>query len=176
MSPSQLQHDRFVKLWVGVQPLVRSYIYGTVRDAHTAEDLLQSVAATTFEAFDRYDPARPFTAWVMRIARNQVVDHFRRTGGGHMVFDTDTLEALAGAHDRLADTSADRRAALDHCLKGVHDRGRLALELRYRELMPVTRIAGELGTTAHAISVLLNKVRNKLAECIDRRLRVEEES
>ena len=156
--------------WVASQSVLRSFVFGAIFDPHDAEDVLQEVARAAFAGFDAYDADRPFTPWVMTIARRRVADHLKGRAKQPVAFDADTLDALGRAHERLDDTAAERRAALARCMSLVHDRGRAAIELRYRDELPVTDIARKLDTTPHAVSNLLNRVRVTLADCIRRKL------
>jgi RNA polymerase sigma-70 factor (ECF subfamily) len=49
-----------------------------VRRAEDAEDLTQETFVRMFRALARYDPARPFAAWLFTIATRLCIDHIRR--------------------------------------------------------------------------------------------------
>lgn len=49
-----------------------------VRSAEDAEDLTQETFVRVFKALDRYDPARPFQAWLFTITSRLCIDHIRR--------------------------------------------------------------------------------------------------
>ena len=46
--------------------------------AEDAEDLTQETFVRMFRALERYDPARPFAAWLYTIASRLCIDHLRR--------------------------------------------------------------------------------------------------
>ncbi|HUS15708.1 MAG TPA: sigma-70 family RNA polymerase sigma factor [Chloroflexia bacterium] len=59
-------------------PELYRYIYYQVRDAMTAEDLVADVLVRMVEKVDKYVfDSTPFRAWLFRIARNLVADHYR---------------------------------------------------------------------------------------------------
>jgi RNA polymerase sigma-70 factor (ECF subfamily) len=58
-------------------PLFR-YIRRQVADPATANDLYQGSWERIIKARRRYRPTAPFRAWAYRIARNHLVDHYRR--------------------------------------------------------------------------------------------------
>lgn len=176
MDANQGSDKQFLKHWVSSQAVVHAFVFGAVRNAHDAEEVIQEVAQAALESFDQYDPSRPFTAWVMQIARRRVVDSYRRRPAEAAVFDMASLECLSDSYEQLADELGPRLQALEHCLKRLHPRGREALLRRYQQQSSVQQIAGALGTTANAVSVLLYSVRMKLATCIERRLRDAESS
>src|SRR5881296_229986 len=49
-----------------------------VRQVQDAEDLTQETFVRMFRALDRYDPTRPFPAWLFTIASRLCIDHIRR--------------------------------------------------------------------------------------------------
>src|SRR6185295_1435674 len=50
-----------------------------VRRAEDAEDLTQETFVRMFRALARYDPTRPFGAWLFTIASRLCIDHIRRS-------------------------------------------------------------------------------------------------
>jgi RNA polymerase sigma-70 factor (ECF subfamily) len=60
------------------QRQVYSVAMRMVRSAEDAEDLTQDTFVRMFKAIDRYDPTRPFAAWLMTIASRLCIDHIRR--------------------------------------------------------------------------------------------------
>lgn len=57
---------------------VYRYAYFRVRSDAEAEDVTSEVFQRALVAMPRYEPRRPFLAFLYRIARNVVVDRFRR--------------------------------------------------------------------------------------------------
>ena len=60
------------------QRQVYSLALRMVRQAQDAEDLTQETFVRMFRAIDRYDPTRPFGAWLFTIASRLAIDHIRR--------------------------------------------------------------------------------------------------
>ena len=57
---------------------VYNYAYYRVLDSVLAEDLTSAVFMKAIESFDRFDPSKAkFSTWVIRIAHNTVIDHYR---------------------------------------------------------------------------------------------------
>jgi RNA polymerase sigma-70 factor, ECF subfamily len=70
--------DAFAQLYDGYVERIYRYIYFRVSDDETAEDLTSQVFLKAWEHLDRYQSGEsPFLAWIYRIARNQVIDHYR---------------------------------------------------------------------------------------------------
>jgi RNA polymerase sigma-70 factor (ECF subfamily) len=66
-------------------PKIVRYTYAHCGNQHDAEDLASEVFLKMVEAIGRFEWREnvPFTAWLFRIARNQIVSHYRR--GGNVV-------------------------------------------------------------------------------------------
>lgn len=59
---------------------VYSYVAFRVRDSALAEDLTQDVFVQVMRALEGFDWRGSLTPWLMRIARNTVIDHWRKQG------------------------------------------------------------------------------------------------
>ncbi len=59
---------------------VRDYIRMMVKDRDLADDILQDTLIKVVRVIDegRYVDSGKFLSWILRIAHNQVIDHFRR--------------------------------------------------------------------------------------------------
>ena len=63
--------DRFTRCWTQAQPAIAGYIAALVPDPHAADDVVQEVAVILLRKFAEYDPARPFIAWAMGVAKGR---------------------------------------------------------------------------------------------------------
>ncbi|MCC7018921.1 MAG: sigma-70 family RNA polymerase sigma factor [Ardenticatenales bacterium] len=59
---------------------VYSFVLFRVRDDSVAEDLTQDVFVQVLRGLDGYDWRGTLAPWLLRIARNTVIDHWRRVG------------------------------------------------------------------------------------------------
>jgi len=60
------------------EPRLRSFIRRRVADRGEAEDILQDVFYELVEAYRMMKPVEQVTAWMFRVARNRIIDLFRR--------------------------------------------------------------------------------------------------
>src|SRR5271156_4935398 len=74
-----IEQDRLISQAVERdQPRLRSFIRKHVADTGEAEDILQDVFYELLEAYRLMKPVEHVTAWLFRVARNRMVDLFRR--------------------------------------------------------------------------------------------------
>lgn len=166
------------RLWTLAQPVVSAFVISVVRDFSARDDILQEVAVAVMESFDRYEPQRPFVAWAIGIAQNQVRLYLRRIQRDRLVFDEDVLLQLAVAFEETSQEQSQSLGFLRGCLDQLEGRARELCELcelRYgRDLKPAA-IAESLGMTANTVAKALQRIRDQLRACIGRKVAVEGE-
>ena len=159
---------------------VWNFIRRFVRDATTAEDLLQEVFLRVVKSADEWRGAAKFSTWLYTIARNLTVDHARRAvhrNAASLDAERDVGESTTTLHDRIAST--DRRAdevAADRETKRRIDEAVAALPAEQREVflmrevmeMPFAEIAAAVGasepTVKSRMRYALEKLRAALLE------------
>jgi RNA polymerase sigma-70 factor (ECF subfamily) len=156
-----------MRLWTLAQPTVSAFVTSLVRDFRDRDDVLQETAVAVIESFDRYDPARPFVAWALGIARNQVGLYLRRRGRDRHTFDTEAVEQLAVAFESVAPEGFHQLDYLRDCMQRLEGRARQICELRYSDDLKPAAIAATVGMTANTVAKALQRIRDQLRTCIE---------
>jgi RNA polymerase sigma-70 factor (ECF subfamily) len=159
--------------WTRAQPAVSAFVHVLVADRAERDDVLQDVAVAVLEAYGSFDRARPFLPWALGIARHAAAESLRRRRRQPMLLAPEAADALAGALSEVAESERARLAHLPDCLQELDGRAREACELRYRAGLKPSSIAQALGIQPNTASKLLQRVREQLRECIERRMRAE---
>lgn len=125
------------------------FIARSVKDRAVVDELFQETWSRVIAARTRYRPEARFTTYVMQIAHNLIIDHFRRSRP------TLTGEAGERALDELASPAAERpdavlseferTRALQVALEGLPDEQRLAFVMRMEQGLGVDEIAQATG-------------------------------
>lgn len=146
---------------------IYSYVQQMVRDRELANDIFQSVFLKALETLNggRYQEEGKFLPWLMRIAHNQCIDHFRRDKRMPMLNSTDERDVFEyldlreeNAQDRMM-----RRQTYETMRKMVAH-----LPEEQREVL-VMRIYGDLSfreiadATGVSINTALGRMRYALA-------------
>ncbi|MFD5682144.1 MULTISPECIES: sigma-70 family RNA polymerase sigma factor [Streptomyces griseus group] len=152
--------EAFATLYNAHAPEVSRYILGRVRDVHLAEDL---VSETFLRALSRIGTftwqGRDFGAWLVTIARNLVVDHFRlsRTRLEVVVGDAlDTDAVVDSAEDMgLRELAAVEAADTVHAaLLVLSPEQHAAIQLRYLNELSISETARAMRRTEGSVKQL----------------------
>ena len=154
---------------------MQAYVFAAVRGVHDAEDVVQQVAMTVARRFDEYNPSRPFVAWALWLAKSRVIDHYRRRKRERLVVSETLLEQLAEALIQRQPQRVPRQEALERCMEKLPEKSRQLLERRYEDDASMESVAAEVQSTAASVRVMLYRIRNRLAECMQTELTRETE-
>lgn len=144
--------------------LIRSYI----GDGEEAVDLVQDCFISAFKALDRYDQARPFRAWLSRIAINKCRDWARRRAVRRMLISTSPTSQAVDVPDPAprADEAVGDRQEFERLRQAIADLPRTLKEpliLRTIEGLSQTETALVLRISEKSVETRLYRARKKLA-------------
>ena len=163
-----------MRFWISAQSSVAGYIHSLVRDHALAKDLVQETALVLFRRFSEYDGGRPFLAWALGIARFQVMGMRRDAARTLVTFDDELLAGFTETWCELSPDSGERGDALRECLRELPQKASHLIGLRYYEGLSATEIAARTGSgNEGSVRVFLQRIRQQLRECVERRLRLE---
>lgn len=93
------------------QQKIYSYILFVVHDRETAEDVFQDTFVKVVMRLQqgRYIPSGKFAAWVMRIAHNVIMDHYRDQHGEGLVDSAANSDAADSDSMELAEGNVESR-------------------------------------------------------------------
>src|SRR5262245_14438613 len=138
-----------------------------------AEEVLQRTATVLWEKFGEYDREREFLPWALRVAYFEVLNFRKQIARDRLVFREDVIEALAETRESLASQLEAQRSALALCLGELSAEDQNLLRRRYADSETIAALADERGKTAKALYRRLDRLREAIARCAERRLRGE---
>lgn len=173
-ADNQAAHrEDFATLWAKSFDRIRAYIRLFVPSVHDADDVLQETAVAIARDFDKYDRKLPFLDWAIGVARNRVLQHYRRSSRDRrMLFDAEAFDQLEARFVKTEPMIEMYREALATCIEGLPPTSRRLLDARYVSCLKTQQIADRLEMTTRAVFKRLAKIRESLRACIQRRLRV----
>lgn len=146
---------------------VRSYIGMMVKDDDIADDIFQETFIKAVKVIDegRYTDSGKFLSWVLRIAHNRVLDHFRREKHSR------TINEKEAGYDMLSTINLAERTVEDDMVVGemqatvrslvalLPSEQREVVEMRYYAKLSFQEIADETGVS---INTALGRMRYAL--------------
>lgn len=143
-------------LYVRFADDVFGYVKSIVHDSHEAEDITQNVFAKLSTAIRKYEPRQvPFTAWILRVARNAAVDNLR----ARRQIPFEEVRTDDDGHDQIG---FERSQSLRDALWRLPDEQREVLVLRHLVGLSPLEIARRLGKTEGSIHGLHHRGRSAL--------------
>jgi RNA polymerase sigma-70 factor, ECF subfamily len=151
------------------------FVLSSCGDRWAAEDIVQEVFKTAVEKQSSFVPGTNYGAWLRAIAVNCVKRHFKATQRRPVLVGDawDHLErAAARLQDRAIDPSWEENTlgALQDCMSKLTDRVREILRLRFAEDRSSRDVSAALQMTVAAVDVTVFRAREKLADCVKRRV------
>ncbi|MCK4292593.1 MAG: RNA polymerase sigma factor, partial [Planctomycetes bacterium] len=149
---------------------LRMYVYRLTLDADLTEDILQESMLEMFKFLDKLERTEGFWSWVLRIATNNVKDHYKRE-----------QRRRASHPDRTGIRPRDRQEGLENlvseeikqvvsaAMRALKPRYRTVLALRCYEEMPFSKISEVMGCGQFGGRMLFARAKRALAKQLSRR-------
>jgi len=136
---------------------VYQYVHRRCRDRTMAEDVTHDVFLAAVRTLD--DPDSITVGWLIRVARNRMVDVLRRQ---HRY--KEKLRVIRGGQVDEVDLSSQwvDRVRLEAAMEKLSIEHRLVLTLHYLDGIPVPALAKELGRTVKAIEGVVARAKRNL--------------
>ena len=143
---------------------ILGYIYRRTLDAEVAEELTSNTFFNALRALPQYDHRGRFSAWLYRIATNEINAHrrttsHRRESNHRWQAELDRVWFVSPNHGAKEDVKEKMRA-FAHLHAGVDrlpEKYRVAISLRYFEAMPYAEIAEVLGKRLGTVKSLIHR-------------------
>jgi RNA polymerase sigma-70 factor (ECF subfamily) len=153
--------------WERARAAVFAQLLAGIGSFHDAEDVLQEVAVSVAKNYGNYDPARPFIAWALGIARNHLLMYFRKHQRDRLVFNEKLMSSVGVYIEAIAAEPTDqRREALHKCLRQLDPSRRRLIEMRYSGGLSIDEMAQRLKKSTTAVKGSLHRVRKVLEKCV----------
>jgi RNA polymerase sigma-70 factor (ECF subfamily) len=141
---------------------VHRYVRSMVRDEYDAEDITQTVFAKLMPALATYEEREvPFSAWILRIARNAALDWLRQRRAV-------PYEDVRGPDTRYDDSGERSVKSLREALACLPEEQQRVVLMRHMIGLTPGEIAVQLGKTEGSIHGLHHRARATLKEALVR--------
>lgn len=159
----------FGELFDAYYPVISQYILRRVGEVAPAQDIASAVFLKAWQGLPKYEwRGLPFSAWLYRIAGNEVNSYFRHRKfwplsldalfeevGFELASDYDIEQECIAYEDELA--RHQDFVAVQQIILGLHVKYQEVLALRFFEQMPIKEIAAILNKNENTVKSLLKR-------------------
>ena len=139
---------------------------------NAAEDAAHEVFLRVQRRMDTYDPALPFSSWILKVASNYCIDILRRRGLEKRLFGVDTSESLDVSSDKpgplMQVLTAEQGETVRRVLGSLPDKFRVPIVLTYYNEYSYDQIAAAMRIPRNTVATLLFRGKQLLREKLNK--------
>ncbi|NVK04529.1 MAG: sigma-70 family RNA polymerase sigma factor [Flavobacteriia bacterium] len=167
--------------------LLFRFAYQRTGSRETAEDLVQETLLSAFKSLDTFKEEASDRTWLMRILRNKIIDHYRKTRTKQKDNEASQKKevSLDAFFDETGGWMPDKRPepwseqpdeavereqlgdALNGCIDKLKGKGASAFRMKYLEDEESEEICKVLDITPSNYWVLIHRAKLQLRDCLD---------
>ena len=164
--------EKFVQMFAEHERDLRAFVRSMGLDWSAVDDVIQMVSLVMWRKWHEFDVDSDFMLWARVITRFEVLKFQRKVARDRHVFRENVMELLARAAEEIDSSgrSEDYRNALQECIKTLPERSGRLIRAAYAEDRTIREVANDVGQSATAFYKTLNRIREKLRQCVQQRL------
>jgi len=148
-------------VWAEFAARLGRFIRARVADPATAEDILQDIFVKIHSRLDHLRTPARLQSWLYLIARNAIIDHYRRT---HTT--SQLPESLLAEPHQGSPEVCELKDALRQMIEGLPDAYREAIMLTEFEGLSQEELAARLGITLSGAKSRVQRARGQLKQML----------
>jgi RNA polymerase sigma-70 factor (ECF subfamily) len=174
MSSARADADReaFARIVDACHHLVRAATLRETADPDLADEIAQDAFLRAWERRKQYRPGTSPRAWLLTIARSQLMEHRRRTGRDRRHLKELVRQELLRNTPQADDTGETSRKlkALRTCLSQVAPEHKELLDLIHAQGLTTEAAASQLGIGPPACRQRLSRLQRSLRRCAESKM------
>ena len=159
--------EAFGLLYDRYQPQIYRFIYLKVSHREEAEDLTHQAFLKSWEKITEYEfQGFPFSAWLYRIARNLIIDHYRLKKNNLSLDEIDEIVELKTENNPIV-SATEKKLEMERVKKAINQLNsdqQDVIILRFIEEFSIQETASILNKTEGAIKLIQHRAIKNLKE------------
>lgn len=164
---SSCSRDEFTELFVCNQHRIYAFIVTMAQNRDEAEEIFQNTSLVLWKKWNECGPPDNFFGWSCGVARNLFRNLLRTNRSSRLRLSEDVALLVAESREKTDELLEIRSQFLALCLTKLPDEQRQLIERYYLQGESIKDIAEEMGISAAALTMRLQRIRKTLFECID---------
>ena len=128
-----------------------------------------------WKKFDQFDSTsqdpRDFLKWGCVVARFEALAYRKKKARDRHVFNDDLFEIMADEAAEESDQRSEEFCLLEQCLSTLSQSQRELVKLAYTPGVKVKELAEKAGSTPEAFYMKLNRLRKRLMDCVQTKVK-----
>lgn len=166
-------YETFVRLLMEEESAVKVYVRRLVPTWHDVEEVVQQTSLIAWKKFGELDNFDRFGGWIMTIARFEALKYRRSLARSPLVFSDSLVEQLSEATCHFDGSDANRRQALEGCLQRLDQAKRELILKLHQPGITIRQYSQQQSRPEQAVYKTVHRIRQKLLECVKRKLALE---
>jgi RNA polymerase sigma-70 factor (ECF subfamily) len=154
------------QMWREVIAQLRAFVRPRIADPERAEDLVGDILLRIHQNLDTVDDRERLAHWVSRVARNAVIDEYRRAGRAREQLVAAPEDVAVEAPDDPSNVLDELARCLRPLLGGLPPEQRRAVEMIDLDGMPQADAARREGVSLSGMKSRVQRGRRRLAELL----------
>jgi RNA polymerase sigma-70 factor, ECF subfamily len=155
------------QMWREMLPQLRTFVRRRIADPNRADDLVADILLRIHQNVGSLDDQERLPNWVFRIARNAIIDEYRRAGRSkEQLVETLQDEPAPASADEEPGAVQELSACLRPMLAGLPEEQRAAVEMIDLDGLSQADAAERAGVSLSGMKSRVQRGRRKLAELL----------
>jgi len=168
IQKAQANRQAFRPLYERYHEGIFLFVFKRIADESISADITSQVFLKAMQKLDKYTfKGVPFSAWLYRIASNEVVQHYRDIKKNRVVSINDNQLEFIAEELEYNDEKGKLQDKMVDCLQYLKEEELQLIELRYFEKLPFKDIAVITGLSESNAKVKTYRITTKLNKIIN---------
>lgn len=168
-SDSNQRSERFMRLLVQNEPVMRAYLRSLLPNWEDVQDVAQEASLVAWKKFDLFEEGTSFKGWLLTIARFEALKHRRIKAREPLIFSDEVWNLLAADAEKVG-VSDQLHTSLEKCLNQLAPKFKTQILQAHSKGVRTREIAADSGKSEQAFYKWIQRIRIKLMDCVQQTL------
>lgn len=154
--------------------MLLTFIRASVLNRQLVDETFQETMLIAWQKLDSFDLDKPFGPWLRGIAKNVMLQQYRKTKHENLMSNHHLLDYIDEHVNQIdkynGDSWEDKVAPLKYCLTKLPNKYQQTIEARYTNQQKLNEVENQLSISSEALKKQLQRARKMLFECIIKKM------